>query len=283
MVVIINQTAFMNDSSTDPLAAQRVRHALQVRRATVARVQRLSPHFVGIELQGEALRGFTSASFDDHFKLMLPARPGAALVLPEPGPDGLALPPGAERPQMRDYTPYRFDPEAGTLEVVFFLHGDGAASGWAAQARVGDEVGVGGPRGSFVWPAGFDWQWLIGDETALPAMARRLRETPASVRTVVVAQSDNDADRAVLSGPAQPNVQPNVQVTWVPGPGADALATAVAALQLPAGEGFAWAAGEAAGMAAVRQVLVNQHALPKGRVRASAYWKRGASAHHENL
>ncbi|MBX3611303.1 MAG: siderophore-interacting protein [Hydrogenophaga sp.] len=273
----------MNDSQTDPLAPQRVRHDLQVRRAAVTQVQRLSANFVNVRLQGEALRGFTSASFDDHFKLMLPARAGADLVLPQPGPDGLALPPGAERPQMRDYTPYRFDPAAGELEVVFFLHGDGAASGWAAQARVGDEVGVGGPRGSFVWPSGFDWQLLVGDETALPAIARRLAESPASLRTQVVAQSATESDRAVLDAAMDAVTHPNAQVAWVGGNAADALATAVAALTLPDGQGFAWAAGESASMAAVRQVLVGTHALPKHRVRASAYWKRGASAHHENL
>lgn len=57
---------------------------------------------------------------------------------------------------------------------------------------------------------------------------------------------------------------------------------AVQALQLPAGEGYAWAAGEAAVMAANRQVLAATHGLDKDHIRA-AYWKRGAQAHHENL
>ena len=42
-------------------------------------------------------------------------------------------------------------------------------------AFVGQWVGIAGPRGSLVIPTGFDWHWLIGDETALPAIARRLR------------------------------------------------------------------------------------------------------------
>ena len=60
-------------------------------------------------------------------------------------------------------------------------------------------------------------------------------------------------------------------------------AGARAALTLPAGEGFAWAAGEAASMVAVRQALVDGHGLDKSRVRASAYWKRGSAGHHETL
>ena len=61
---------------------------------------------------------------------------------------------------------------------------------------------------------------------------------------------------------------------------AEAVAQAVAGLRLPAGEGFAWAGGEAASIAAARQALVNRHGLDKARVRASAYWKRGSVGHH---
>ena len=74
-----------------------------------------------------------------------------------------------------------------------------------------------------------------------------------------------------------------LQAHWVESGPVDALARAVAALTLPAGEGFAWAAGEAASMVAVRQALVDGHGLDKSRVRASAYWKRGSAGHHETL
>ncbi|MBA5735636.1 siderophore-interacting protein, partial [Escherichia coli] len=42
------------------------------------------------------------------------------------------------------------------------------------------------PRGSFVVPTGFDWHLLIGDDTALPAVARRLEELPEGARAAVV-------------------------------------------------------------------------------------------------
>lgn len=146
----------MNTSIPNPLTVERVRHEIKVRRLTVQRIDAVSPHFLRIRFAGEALHDFVSASFDDHAKLMLPAQPGQPLVLPQPGPDGLALPPGAGKPVMRDYTPRQFDRAAGTLDIEFVLHGDGVASRWAEAAKPGDEVGLGGPRGSFVVPTGFD-------------------------------------------------------------------------------------------------------------------------------
>src|SRR5260221_376715 len=58
---------------------------------------------------------------------------------------------------------------------------------------------------------------------------------------------------------------------------------AVGALALPAGEGYAWCAGEAGVMAALRRVLVDEKGHDRNAIRAAAYWKRGAVAHHENL
>ena len=83
------------------------------------------------------------------------------------------------------------------------------------------------------------------------------------------------ADRRTLPTAA------DAQLQWV----ADdaALQAAVRALALPAGEGFAWCAGEAASMAALRRVLVEEKGVHRHALRAAAYWKRGAAAHHEAL
>ncbi|WP_066270527.1 siderophore-interacting protein [Hydrogenophaga palleronii] len=267
----------MNTSTSPSLVVERVRHTLQVRRLTVQAIERVGANFLRIRFAGDSLHDFVSASFDDHAKLMLPAQPGQPLVLPQPGPDGLALPPGAEKPAMRDYTPRQYDNAARVLDIEFMLHGDGAASRWAESAQVGDEVGLGGPRGSFVVPTAFDWHLLVGDETAIPAIARRLEELPETAQALVVIETADAGDRRAFDSRA------SVQLHWVETGATDALARAVAALTLPAGEGFAWAGGEAASIAAVRQVLVGQHGLDKSRVRASAYWKRGSAGHHETL
>lgn len=269
----------MNTSTNPSLAVARVRHEIKVRRLRVQRIDQISPHFRRIRFTSEALRDFVSASFDDHAKLMLPAQPGEPLVLPQPGPDGLALPPGAQKPVMRDYTPRAFDTSAGTLDIEFVMHGEGVASVWAESAQRGDVVGLGGPRGSFVVPTGFDWHLLVGDESALPAIARRLEELPVGAQAIAVIETADPADQRDLGSQAQ------LQTHWVRTGATDALAKVVAGLRLPGGEGFAWAGGEAASMVAVRQALVDPsgHGLDKSRVRASAYWKRGSVGHHETL
>ncbi|HET7795879.1 MAG TPA: siderophore-interacting protein [Rhizobacter sp.] len=238
------------------LAVTRVQHELKRRELTVARVTPLSPHILSITFHGDSLADFVSASFDDHVKLMLPAADGG-------------------EPVRRDYTPRRFDNAARELTIEFDLHATGPAARWAAQATPGQQVTVGGPRGSFIVPLDHDWHLLVGDETALPAIARRLEELPAGAQAIVVLKVADPADRRTLPSAA------DVQLHWVAEDAA--LVQRVRMLALPAGAGYAWCAGEASTMATLRRVLVDEKGHDRHAIRAAAYWKRGASAHHENL
>jgi NADPH-dependent ferric siderophore reductase len=232
---------------------ERVRHELRRRELEVAAVDRLSPGFVAVTFAGEPLADFVSLSFDDHVKFMFGE-----------GEDAVR----------RDYTPRAYSAAGRRLTIEFALHGHGGASDWARHARVGDRVTVGGPRGSMIIPTDYDWHLLAGDETALPAIRRRLEELPAQARVIVLVQAAA-ADRLPLASPAQ------VDLRWIE-PDAP-LADAVRALELPQGEGFAWCAGEASAMAAVRQVLLEAKGHPREAMRVAAYWKRGAREYHENL
>ncbi len=236
---------------------QRVRHELKRRELQVLRVESVTPHYRSVTFTGEALADFISASFDDHLKLILP------------GTDG------AEAPVMRDYTPRRYDNQDRELTVEFALHGDGPAADWAAQAEAGQSVTIGGPRGSFIIPLDYDWHLFVGDETALPAVARRLEELPAGARAIAVLRTDEAADERSFGTRAELSLQ------WVRSD--NALLDAVRALALPIGEGYAWCAGEAATMAALRRILVDEKGHDRQAIRAAAYWKRGAVAHHQNL
>jgi NADPH-dependent ferric siderophore reductase len=237
-----------------PSRVQRVRHELRRRTLHVVAIDTLSPHVRAITFGGEALDGFVSAAFDDHVKLILAAETDA--------------------PVMRDYTPRAYDAQARRLTIEFALHGDGPAARWAAAAQVGDSAVIGGPRGSFVVPMDYDWHLLVGDSSALPAMARRLQELPPGARVWVVADVP-PADRRELPSAAQ------VTLHWADG--APACEAAVRALALPPGEGYAWCAGEARTAASLRQILVEEKGHSRHAIRASAYWKRGAQAHHEDL
>jgi len=174
----------------------------------------------------------------------------------------------------RDYTPRRFDRAARSLTIEFAMHGEGHVDRWARQARVGQQVTVGGPRGSMIVPTDYAWHLLAGDTSALPAIARRLEELPSEAHALVIVEA-GEPDRRMLSSSAR------LELQWVGSTGD--LLSAVRGLSLPDGEGFAWAAGEAAAMAILRQVLLQEKHHPREAMRVAAYWKRGALAHHQNL
>ncbi|RST55101.1 siderophore-interacting protein [Variovorax sp. MHTC-1] len=258
---------------------RRVRHELRFRKLEVRAVQRVAPHLIRITLGGEELAGFTSPGFDDHAKIFFPDAGTGALIVPTVGPDGPLWPEGP-KPTMRDYTPRRHDAAADTLELDFALHEAGPATQWAEQAKVGDLLGVGGPRGSFIVPTDFDWHLLIGDDTALPAIWRRLAELPAGARALVLAEVDSEADEIPFETRASLDLQ------WVHRRGAEpgvgsSLLDALRKLTLPAGDFHAWVACESAAAKALRAHLVGERGAHPKWIRASGYWRRGAVATHD--
>ncbi|HKU98233.1 MAG TPA: siderophore-interacting protein [Vineibacter sp.] len=261
-------------------AIERRRHDLKMRLLTVRRVERITPSMVRVTLTGDDLPGFVSASFDDHVKLFFAPSGHIRPALPRMGPNGPVYPDDAPKPAARDYTPRRYDPATNELDIDFALHEAGPATDWAAAAQPGHILGVGGPRGSFVIPDDFDWYLLIGDETALPAIGRRLEELPATASAIVIAEVANAGEEQAWQSRAA------ATVTWLhrgadrPG-SADRLDAAVGSLRLPAGDGYAWVAGESDVAKRLRRRLLDQHGLRKEWLRAAGYWKRGAVALHE--
>lgn len=272
-------TSSRPDTSLPDRLPQRVRHELRFRQLKVRAVRRVTPHLIRVTLHGDELAGFTSPGFDDHAKLFFPDEKTGVLRLPTMGPDGPSWPDGA-KPTMRDYTPLRHDAEAGTLDFDFALHDAGPATQWAEAAKPGDLIGVGGPRGSFIVPTAFDWHLLIGDDTALPAISRRLAELPAGARAVVLAEVDSEADRTPLPSDA------DVELHWVyrrgaePGTGAPLL-DALREVTLPPGDFHAWVACESSAAKALRAHLVDERGAHPKWIRASGYWRRGSVATHD--
>ena len=270
---------------TPDRTAQRVRHELRQRRLTVVRTQRLTPHMIRITLGGPDLAGFTSPGFDDHVKVFFPDPATGELVWPS-GPLGSGTPQEGPRPTMRDYTPRRFDAQALTLEIDFALHDAGPATTWAEQAQVGHTLGIGGPRGSFILPTGFVGHLLIGDDTALPAIARRLAELPAGAPTLVVAEVDSAADEQTFDSLA------DVAVVWVhrlgrgPGHVADSqplLLDRLKTLTLPSGDIHAWVACETGIAQTLRTHLVKERGVQPQWIKAAGYWRQGRAATHDKI
>ena len=142
-------------------------------------------------------------------------------------------------------------------------------------ARAGDAAVIGGPRGSIVIADDLPWHLLAGDATALPAIARRLDELPAGTPTTVLLHTPHEQDQQALPE------RPGLTLRWLPS--GEALCDAMRTVDLPAGDGFVWCAGEAACMARLRDILLNERGRPRSHVKVSAYWKPGASDFHQDL
>lgn len=241
---------------------KRVRHALVRRTLTVTRVEALTPRMTRVHFASPSLVGFVSASPDDHIKLFFPV--------------------AGEDDAMRDFTPRAFDAEAGTLVIDFALHEDGVATRWAASARVGQSLDIGGPRSSLVVRDDFDWYLLVGDEAGLPAIARRVEELRADVPVFTVVAVQDEGEGQMLAARAAWRAR-WVERATAGDDDARTLCEAIRAIALPPGDGFVFIAAESAVARAVRAYVVETCAHPKAYVKAAAYWKRGEAGAHDDL
>jgi NADPH-dependent ferric siderophore reductase len=152
---------------------------------------------------------------------------------------------------MRDYTPRRYDEASGELDIDFVLHGEGPAATWAAQAEPGQFLHIAGPRGSMVVPDMFDSYLLIGDETAIPSIARRLESLPANRAALVVVEVANQQEQQTFESAAQ------VDVIWIVR-SEQSLVDVVRRLEMPEGKLYAWVATESGLSRKVRRVLLDE-------------------------
>jgi len=201
----------------------------------VARVTRLSPSFVRIELAGACLAefGVDGPLYDQRIKLVLPFVPGGSLPsfagADESWWASWQARPEEERGHLRTYT-VRAVAGVGAdtrLVVDIVVHGDadgepGPGCAWAARAEVGDRVVLMAPRrGSayggieFAPPAPAGRLLLVGDETTVPAICAILEQLPADAVGAAFLEVPTAADVLPVAHPR------GVEVSWVWRDGAD--------------------------------------------------------------
>ncbi|WP_037606341.1 siderophore-interacting protein [Streptacidiphilus rugosus] len=249
---------------------------------TVVRARPLGPSTVRITFAGPGLDRFRSGGRDQRFKLFLPQPGEAAPLVPTwAGEEWFAawrrLDP-ARRGVMRTYTVRAQRP--GELAVDFAVHGGtGPAGRWAAAARPGDEAVALGPVEpdnagvDFRPPPATDWVLLAADLTALPAVAGILDTLDPGLPVRAWIEIPCAEDRQPLRGHGQ-----DTRIHWLT-PGRSAL-DAIAALPadaLPTGRPYAWVAGEAGGVRALRRHLVRERGFDRAAVTFTGYWRLGAS------
>lgn len=232
----------------------------------------LTPSMVRVVLGGPGLDGFVPAPFTDQYV--------NALFPPDDAPYGVPFDReevrtlgSAFRPKGRRFTVRRWDADERLLSMDFVTHGDvGFAGRWAAQAQAGDRLQVTGPSGGYAPDAGADWHLMVGDESALPAIAASLEVLPSGSRAVVVAVVDDAAHELPLPTGA------DLELHWVrrsTDPGASGVLAAIHDLTFPAGRVDAFVHGEAAEVRAVRRHLLMERGVPPEGASISPYWRRG--------
>lgn len=241
---------------------------------------------VRVTFGGADLGGFAGGGRDQSVSLFLPHPGQDTPVVPvEAGEDWYAawraLDPDV-RAVMRSYTIRAQRPEAGELDIDFVRHGDtGPATRWAGRARPGDRVLLLGPAVPdertvrFQPPTGADSVLLVADETALPAVGGILDWLPAGTPVRAFVEVPAAGDIQALPSAAR------AEVTWLVRGATTAagslLADTVRAARLPGAAPYAWIAGEAGMVRAVRRHLVGERGLDRRRVTFAGYWRRGAS------
>jgi NADPH-dependent ferric siderophore reductase len=255
------------------VADRPVRKKAELHRAQVVRTERLTPHMVRVVLGGTGLAGFTAGKHTDHYvKLLFPAD---GMEYQEPF-DIEAIRrdlPREQWPRTRTYTVRSWDERARLLTLDFVLHGDeGFAGPWAARTRPGEEVLFLGPGGAYAPDPAADWHLLVGDESALPAIAASLERIVEGAPVHALVEVAGPEEEQELSLP------PGVEVGWLHRGGApvgQALVSAVRSLDFPAGAVHAFVHGEAGWVKELRRHLRIERGVPRERLSISGYWRHG--------
>ena len=233
----------------------------------------LGPRLRRVTLAGTGLIGFP---------VPLPAA-SVRLLVPSPGTDELVIPawtgnefllPDGSRPALRTFTPRRVDPGEGELAIDVVLHGGGVASEWARMVEPGAAAAISGPGRGYAIDADAPAFLLVGDETALPAIAQLLEVLPARTTVHVHVEVASPDGRSPLPSHV------GSTVTWHdladPGDPGAAMVAAVRDQPIPDGARI-WVAGEAASVQRIRKFLFEECAIPRAQCTVRGYWKRGRS------
>jgi len=248
----------------------------------VERTERLSPHMVRVHLGGPAFEDFVHAAdperletTDKYVKLLL-AKPSLGL---QPPYDLEALRetlPKQDRPARRTYTVRAIDHDSRTIAIDFVVHGDeGLAGPWAAAAEPGDTLALSGPGGGYAPstdPAVA--HVLLGDDSALPAIASALEAMDDSATGVALVEIAGHDDEQDIPHPA------GIALRWLYRDAAGAEPGTLLleeARKLPRASRpvQVFAHGERTAMKAIRRLLQDEWELEKSDMSLSAYWALG--------
>lgn len=241
----------------------------------VISTERLTPQLVRVVLGGEGLLDYAAGDASDQYVNCMFLPDGATYRVPFEDADVRDLD-RDQRPFPRRITVRFWDPGTRQLTLDIAAHGDiGHAGKWALSAQPGDRLQMRGPAGSYTPHPDAAAYLLVGDESAIPAIAASAEAIAPGRRVVVIAEVEDAAGEVPLTSPG------NLEVHWVHRSGRtdeldSLLAGAVAALPDFEGVVSAFVHGEAESIRAVRRQLLMSGVVDLDHLSCSPYWRRGS-------
>ncbi|KTC17217.1 iron utilization protein [Pseudomonas putida] len=299
------------------LAGAQPERAYRLFDVTLKQRIQLSPSLSRLVFTGPDVARMHTLAADQRVKLFFPAADGSPPELPNDlhwneARRALAE---ASRPPMRTYTIRALRREQAEVDIDFVLHGvNGPASAWATHARTGDRLQILAPNLAFAGdPGGYEWNppagvrniLLVGDETALPAIAGILetlagQDAPPQVEAYVEVPLQQDCLALRCNASTTLHWLPRDQQQRIQG---QAMVHAVTQLAtLPARRPpadtrleevdidqqilwerasashqsfYAWVAGESAAVMQIRRFLINEQGLDRNALTLMGYWRAG--------
>ena len=223
----------------------------EIKTATVTEVEDLSPRLRRIRLSDASLVGVDFTGGD---KIKIEAGP-----------------------KFKSYTPGRVNTEAGWMDVVFYLHGNGLASQWAGQATPGESINYLGPVKSVPGPQKTpEWALFLGDETTIGLAKALIDDLPDSTRVMGAIELDTPDVPSVAAFGVDLDTVIRREFCG------EALVDWVNAWTMPEGQGMIWVSGEALAARALGRMFADRD-RERVEVKTKAYWSSKGHAHRKLL
>lgn len=263
-------------AGTDPLDLEWSKPAARglpnLHHVAVAAVEDITPRMRRVTFTCADVTPFIGGEM--HVRVLVPPK-GRQPVWPSYRPDGrVAWPDGDDALVVRPYTIRAVDREKRQLAIDVFQHtaaGIATPGGdFARDARVGETLALVGP-GSGSLPCADDIL-LIGDESALPAIARIVAEVPAGTNMRAIVEVEDRAEEQPLPSAG------TLELHWLhrssyPEGTSPLREHSLAAIEASTDGTYVWAACEKDDIRAIR-ALLKRRGHDKKRMYVAWYWER---------
>lgn len=238
---------------------------------TVVSCEKVSPSFYRLVVHATDVHRLAVTAI--HCRLMLPAIPSAKVVWPTIDEKGKTIwPKGEDKLHNPVYTIRSIDIEQGLIDFDIFIHDGGRTYEWAKTLKKDTKLAMIGPVGSFIPQA--DWMLLSGDETAIPAIYRILKDGRRNMSGQVLIEIEDESSIMPLDIPT------GMTLKWFyrSSDQSSLMLDEILSLRAPADTDFYyWFAGEKQTSRQLKEHFKENLKLDKSQFYAASYWKKPLS------